>query len=141
VLLTALVCPDSVAVLRRLKASNAEIARAAGLERGPEEPRGLDQLAVRRWLAEVGPAAADLSALWVLRHGGPAPWSAAMAEINRRGDPLTRADLAIHGADLQELGIQGPRIGETLATLLDRVLDDPALNTRESLLAIARESR
>jgi len=141
VLLTALVCPDSVAVLRRLKASNAEIARAAGLERGPEEPRALDQLAVRRWLAEVGPAAADLSALWVLRHGGPAPWSAAMAEISRRGDPLTRADLAIHGADLQELGIQGPRIGETLATLLDRVLDDPALNTRESLLAIARESR
>jgi tRNA nucleotidyltransferase (CCA-adding enzyme) len=141
VLLTALVCPDSAAVLRRLKASNAEIARAAGLERGPEEPRALDQLVVRRWLAEVGPAAADLSALWVLRHGGPVPWSAAMAEINRRGDPLTRADLAIHGADLQELGIQGPRIGETLATLLDRVLDDPALNTRESLLAIAREGR
>jgi tRNA nucleotidyltransferase (CCA-adding enzyme) len=64
-----------------------------------------------------------------------------MAEIRRRRDPLTRADLAIHGDDLKELGIQGPRIGETLATLLDRVLDDPTLNTRESLLAIARKSR
>src|SRR5688572_28382979 len=42
VLLTALVCPSPVAVLRRLKASNAEIARAAGLERGPEEPHALD---------------------------------------------------------------------------------------------------
>ena len=141
VLLTALVCPGPVAVLRRLKASNAEIDRAAGLERGPEEPRALDQLSVRRWLADVGAAAGDLSALWVLRHGGEAPWSAAMAEIRRRRDPLTRADLAIHGDDLKELGIQGPRIGETLATLLDRVLDDPTLNTRESLLAIARKSR
>jgi tRNA nucleotidyltransferase (CCA-adding enzyme) len=141
VLLTALACPSPAAVLRRLKASNAEIGRAAGLERGPEEPGALDQLVVRRWLADVGPAAADLSALWALRHGGDAPWSAAMAEICRRGDPLTRAELAIHGADLQELGIQGPRIGEMLATLLDQVLDDPTLNTRESLLAIARESR
>jgi hypothetical protein len=141
VLLTALVCPSPVAVLRRLKASNAELGRAAGLERGPEEPRGLDQVLVRRWLADVGPAAGDLSALWALRHGGEAPWSAPMAEIRERRDPLTRADLAIGGADLQELGIHGPRIGETLATLLDRVLDDPTLNTRESLLAIAREGR
>jgi tRNA nucleotidyltransferase (CCA-adding enzyme) len=141
VLLTALVCPSPAAVLRRLKASNAEIGRAAGLERGPEEPGALDQLAVRRWLADVGPAAADLSTLWALRHGGQAPWSAAMAEIRRRGDPLTRSDLAIRGADLQKLGIHGPGIGETLTALLDRVLDDPTLNTRESLLAIARESR
>lgn len=141
VLLSALVCPSPVAILRRLKASNAEIGRAAGLERGPEEPRALDQLSVRRWLADVGPAATDLTALWALRHGGQTPWSAAMAEIRRRGDPLTRADLAIGGADLQELGINGPRIGETLAALLERVLDDPTLNTRESLLAIARETR
>ena len=141
VLLTALVCPQPAEVLRRLKASNAEIGRAAGLEKGPEEPRALDQLSVRRWMAEVGPAATSLSALWTLRQGGPAPWSDAMAEIRRRGDPLTRSALAVHGADLQQLGIQGPRIGETLATLLDRVLDDPALNTRECLLAIARESQ
>jgi tRNA nucleotidyltransferase (CCA-adding enzyme) len=141
VLLTALVGPNPATVLRRLKASNAEIGRAAGLEKGPGEPPALDQLSVRRWLADVGPAAGDLSALWALRHGGPAPWSAAMTEVRRRGDPLTRADLAITGADLQELGIQGARIGETLAALRDRVLDDPTLNTRESLLAIAREIR
>jgi tRNA nucleotidyltransferase (CCA-adding enzyme) len=139
VLLTALVCPKPAVVLRRLKASNAEIARAAGLEQGPEEPAALDPVGVRRWLATVGPAAAGLSTLWALRHGGPAPWSDAMAEIHRRGDALTRSDLAIHGGDLQELGIQGPRVGETLAVLLDRVLDDPTLNTRQSLLTIARE--
>ena len=141
VLLTALVCPSPVAVLRRLKASNAEIGRAAGLERGPEEPKALDELSVRRWLAVVGSAADDLSALWALRHGGEAPWSAVMTEIRRRGDPLTRTDLAITGTDLQALGIQGPRIGQTLAALLERVLDEPTLNTREFLLAIARDTR
>ena len=138
VLLTALVCPSPAVVLRRLKASNAEIARASGLEQGPEEPGSLAPVAVRRWLATVGPGA-GLSTLWALRHGGPAPWRDVMAEIRRRGDPLTRSDLAIHGSDLQEMGIQGPRIGETLAALLDRVLDDPTLNTRESLIATARE--
>jgi hypothetical protein len=122
--------------------SPQEIARAAGIEKGPEEPQALDPRSVRRWLAAVGPAADDLSALWVLRHGGEAPpWAAAMAEIRRRGDPLTRTDLAISGTDLQQLGIQGPRIGQTLAALLERVLEEPTLNTREFLLAIARETR
>ena len=139
VLLTALLCRDPVAVLRRLKASNAEVSRAAGLVKGPEEPGSLDELRVRRWMAQVGSAADDLSTLWALRHGGAAPWSAIMAEIRRRGDPLTRSDLAITGTDLQQLGTSGPRIGETLATLLDRVLDDPLLNTRETLLSLARK--
>jgi tRNA nucleotidyltransferase (CCA-adding enzyme) len=58
--------------------------------------------------------------------------------IRQRGDPLTRGDLAITGADLQAIGITGPRLGETLAALLDRVLDDPTANTRESLLTLAR---
>jgi tRNA nucleotidyltransferase (CCA-adding enzyme) len=139
VLLTALLCRDPVAVLRRLKASNAEVSRAAALVKGPEEPGSLDELRVRRWMAQVGSAADDLSTLWALRHGGAAPWSAIMAEIRRRGDPLTRSDLAITGTDLQQLGTSGPRIGETLATLLDRVLDDPLLNTRETLLSLARK--
>ena len=95
VLLTALLCPSPAAVLRRLKASNAEIDRAAGLEQGPEEPAALDAAVGSPLAGDVGPAAADLSALWALRHGGRAPWSDTMAEIRRRGDPLTRSDLAI----------------------------------------------
>ena len=138
VVLTTLLCRDPVAVLRRLKASNAEIARAAAMLKGPEEPGGLDERSVRRWLAVVGPAADDLTHLWRLRHGGDPPWSSGAGEIRRRGDPLTRADLAISGGDLQALGITGPRLGETLAALLERVLDDPEINTRESLLLLAR---
>ncbi len=139
ILLTALLSREPVKTLRRLKASNAELGRAAGMVKGPEEPHKLDQLSVRRWLAETGPAADDLASLWALRHGGEAPWVAAAAEIRRRGDPLTRSDLAITGADLQALGTSGPRIGETLALLLDRVLDDPTLNTRDTLLSLARK--
>jgi hypothetical protein len=136
--LTTLLCRDPVAVLRRLKASNAEIARSAAMLKGPEEPTALDEPAVRRWLSGVGGAADDLAHLWRLRHGGDPPWTTVAAEIRRRGDPLTRGDLAITGADLQALGIKGPRLGETLAALLDQVLDDPAVNTPESLLTLAR---
>jgi tRNA nucleotidyltransferase (CCA-adding enzyme) len=138
VLLTALLCPAPAGVLRRLKASNAEIDRAAAIEKGPDGPRTTDQRAVRHWLAEVGPAANDLAALWTLRRGEEPPWAAAVQEVRQRRDPLTRSDLAITGADLQTLGASGPRVGLMLGELLDRVLDEPALNTRDSLLALAR---
>jgi tRNA nucleotidyltransferase (CCA-adding enzyme) len=140
VLLTALLCRDPVAVLRRLKSSNAEVARAGALENGPEEPKALDELSIRRWLATVGAAADDLSELWRLRHGGEPPWMPTASEIRRRGDPLTRSDLAISGTDLQSLGITGPRVGEILSNLLEKVVEDPALNSRDGLLALARAS-
>jgi tRNA nucleotidyltransferase (CCA-adding enzyme) len=139
VLLTALLCSHPAAVLRRLKASNADIERASAIELGPEAPAASDVLSVRRWLAAVGPAADDLTALGRLRRGEEPSWTAAMKEIRRRDDPLTRLDLAITGTDLQMLGKTGPEIGRTLAALLDRVVEDPSLNTRDSLLALARK--
>ena len=139
ILLTALLSRRPVATLRRLKASNAEITRAAGMEKGPEEPLRLDEVSVRRWLAATGPAADDLMSLWALRHGGEAPWAGMAREIRGRKDPLTRSDLAITGSDLQALGVSGAKIGELLALLLDKVLDDPGLNTRDSLLSLARK--
>jgi tRNA nucleotidyltransferase (CCA-adding enzyme) len=139
VLLTALLTATPAAVLRRLKASNAEVDRALGIEQGPEAPAALDPRSVRRWLATVGAAADDLTALWSLRRGAAPAWAEVVGEIRRRRDPLTRFDLAITGADLQTLGASGPQIGQTLATLLDRVLEDPALNTRDTLLKLARK--
>jgi tRNA nucleotidyltransferase (CCA-adding enzyme) len=139
VVLTAWLCSSPAAVLRRLKASNADIERASAIEVGPEAPAASDVLSVRRWLAAVGPAADDLTSLWKLRHGQEPAWTAAMKEIRLRGDPLTRSDLAITGTDLQALGAKGPAIGRTLAALLSRVVEDPSLNTRDALLALARE--
>jgi tRNA nucleotidyltransferase (CCA-adding enzyme) len=58
----------------------------------------------------------------------------------QRDRPYRLADLAVNGRDLLELGYrEGPALGTALARLLDDVLDDPALNSREALLARARE--
>jgi tRNA nucleotidyltransferase (CCA-adding enzyme) len=64
-----------------------------------------------------------------------------MRRIRDRGDPLTRSDLAITGSDLQALEVKGPEIGRILAALLERVLEEPDLNTRERLVSLARELR
>jgi poly(A) polymerase/tRNA nucleotidyltransferase (CCA-adding enzyme) len=59
-------------------------------------------------------------------------------ELERRV-PLSIKDLAIDGHDLQRLGIPpGPRLGQILQTLLERVLDDPRCNTPEQLLAVVQ---
>lgn len=139
VLLTALYTSDPLALLRRLKASNHDINRARAVVAGPPAPAGDGAAAVRRWLAAVGPAADDLVAMERLRRGTEPSWAATVMGVRQRGEPVSRGQLAIGGAELQELGISGPRIGKVLAVLLARVLDDPELNTRERLLALARE--
>jgi tRNA nucleotidyltransferase (CCA-adding enzyme) len=139
--LTSVLATDPGGLLRRLRASNAEVARAQAIAAGPAEPGGEDVVAVRRWLAGVGSAADDLIATYRLRSGGDPPWLATVAAVRERGDPLSRGDLAVTGRDLEALGLSGKRIGETLAALLDQVLEDPAANDRERLLALARERR
>ena len=48
--------------------------------------------------------------------------------------------LAISGRDIMKAGVpQGPLVGRVLARLLDRVIDDPALNVPESLLGLLPE--
>jgi tRNA nucleotidyltransferase/poly(A) polymerase len=56
-----------------------------------------------------------------------------------RVQPHRLTELAVDGADLIDLGFtEGPVLGRTLESLLDAVVDDPALNTREQLLERAR---
>jgi tRNA nucleotidyltransferase (CCA-adding enzyme) len=55
-----------------------------------------------------------------------------------RSSPHRLRDLAIDGNDLIELGFRpGPQLGRILNELLDAVVDEPALNTRDELLARA----
>jgi hypothetical protein len=105
---------------------------------------------VRRFIRRVGRAALD--ELFELRvaddigSGTPAG-GAGLDELRRRVAeqlaapvPLEREDLAVDGDDLQaELGLSpGPRLGRILDELLERVLADPALNDRPSLLLMAQ---
>lgn len=140
VLLTALLTSDPAAVLTRLKASRAEIARADAIRKAPAQPAGQEPADVRRWLAQVGETSRDLSELWRLRHGSWPTWRSAVDVVRSRGEPTSLKDLAVTGEDLIAAGMTpGPRLGQVLGQLLDRVLEDPDLNNRETLLPLARE--
>ena len=58
-----------------------------------------------------------------------------------RASALKVRDLAIGGKDVMEaLAIcPSPRVGQVLAGLLDRVLEEPSLNTRQGLLNLLPE--
>jgi len=57
-----------------------------------------------------------------------------------RSSPHRLDDLAVDGNDLIGLGFTpGPQLGHILHELLDLVVDEPDLNTREQLLARAKE--
>lgn len=61
-------------------------------------------------------------------------------EVLARKDAVTVKDLAISGNDLIAEGMPpGRQIGETLSALLERVLDDPSLNTKDILLKLYKE--
>ncbi|HYG66867.1 MAG TPA: tRNA cytidylyltransferase [Anaeromyxobacteraceae bacterium] len=114
-----------------------------GAAPAPEEPAH-----VRRWLARVGPARAD--AVLALRDAEvlAAPPSrrerlraaagalrARVATVTAQRPPLATGDLAMDGAAVMRfLDLPpGPAVGEALRHLLDRVLEDPALNDRGAL--------
>ena len=58
--------------------------------------------------------------------------------IRARGDCLYIRQLALDGRDLSKIGISGKEIGNTLDKLLDAVLDDPKLNTKDTLIAMIK---
>jgi poly(A) polymerase/tRNA nucleotidyltransferase (CCA-adding enzyme) len=139
-------------VMLRLRAPRAEMGRVGRLvlhHMFTYTPDWSDA-AVRRFVRRVG---ADLLPdLFALRaaddvaSGVDEPEHGGWGELRRRAaaaiaaDPLEARHLAISGDDLvKELGIDpGPAVGRLLAGLLEAVLEDPTLNEREQLLALAR---
>jgi tRNA nucleotidyltransferase (CCA-adding enzyme) len=108
---------------------------------------------VRTWVAAIGRTrvsaflriAEARFAAEFLDCGRVAP-TAAVRSLYRRmsraafRDPVEIGDLAIGGGDLMKAGIKaGPQLGAMLRMLLEWVLDDPARNTHDRLLARARE--
>ncbi len=106
--------------------------------------------AIRRFIVKVGPSALD--DLFLLREAdnvgsGLPPDAGRLTEFRSRvrreldsGAALDLRSLAVDGSDLMtEFGWQpGPIVGTTLQRLLDRVIGDPTLNTRDRLLSVAR---
>ena len=110
---------------------------------------------VRRWVAAAGRtrmrallriAAARWSAARAA--GGVVPDAAALKRLSRRAiaiafrDPVAISDLAVDGDDLRRAGFApGPLLGKILSALLDGVLEDPARNVPDLLIAKALEIR
>ncbi|MEP6618944.1 MAG: CCA tRNA nucleotidyltransferase [bacterium] len=104
--------------------------------------------ALRRWLAVSGRVYAGAflrvaAARWAAARtsGGIAPTASAVRALHRkfqqhRFDAIEVADLAIGGDDLRHAGIPaGPIYAKILHALLEIVLESPARNTPEALLA------
>jgi tRNA nucleotidyltransferase (CCA-adding enzyme) len=112
-------------------------------ETAPREPRHL-----RRYLAEHGDdLAADITAMRFADLRAKNRDTSVLEEIaagleRERANPHRLADLAVSGDDLIEVGFPaGPALGRALHALLDAVLDEPERNTRDELLARAKELR
>ena len=145
---------DRAAVLmERLRFSNAEnrfVTRL--LDAPPMPPAEAGEADRRRWLSTVGPELVEpLGRLNTARararravqacpaDDSVAAWRGVQA-TRRRRPPLTLDDLAISGDDLITLGhTPGRKFGGALQSMLDSVLDDPALNTVEHLSTMAAE--
>jgi tRNA nucleotidyltransferase (CCA-adding enzyme) len=138
--------------LSRLRYPNDLRARVLRIIRGHMiDPGKGDPLRARRLLARYG----RRLALELLDHKeadlrgkGEEPPAADLERLARfrrtvedqMSSPHRLRDLAVNGNDLIALGYEpGPRIGRALQALLDDVIRDPSHNTRDHLLARARE--
>ena len=90
----------------------------------------------RMLLAFAGAVAVAMAGFFLLARRDQIP----VKRVVAGGAAFGIKDLAIDGKDLKELGLRpGPLFGEILRTLLDEVVEDPAKNARDTLLARARE--
>jgi tRNA nucleotidyltransferase (CCA-adding enzyme) len=131
-----------VAIVERWESVSTELA--AALTAG-----AVSDATVRRWVARLGRTYSGAflrvaAARWCAnrRAGIAAPSDAAVRSLHRRiraslyRDPIELADLRVGGDDLRRAGIPaGPIYAKILHALLEQVLEDPARNTPDALLA------
>ncbi|MGN0415696.1 MAG: CCA tRNA nucleotidyltransferase [Agathobacter sp.] len=142
-------------ILRRLKFDNDTTDRVCLLIRWHDDRPKLSQRNVRRVISRVGTdSMEDLFAVKRADTLGQSlyqrrekldyvdKFERLYHEVLEKNQCVTKKDLAVNGRDLIALGMEpGPRLGEVLDALFERVLDTPELNTREQLLAMAQQDR
>lgn len=123
-------------LLRALKFSNAEADHAAALGQALREiNQTSDVVGARRVMASIGRDRS--SGLAAILDGELRARVLASLIAN---EPLVLKDLAITGNDLMQAGFTaGRQLGDLLGKLLERVHLEPTLNTRDRLLALAKE--
>jgi len=140
-------------ILRRLKLDNDTVARVTQLIRWHDDNPPLTERNVRRAVYRVG--SAQYPAIFAVKRADILAQSDYQREeklsyvdayetlytqILEKNQCLSIRDLAVNGADLLAAGVpQGRQIGEYLDQLLQLVLEQPELNTREYLLEVVRK--
>lgn len=130
-------CPTAKDVVLRLKYPvklATEVGHVVAHQQLP--PRDVSAAALRRWLAAVKPEfCAPIFALAKARNLDVAALEAQVSELLATNPPLTTKALALNGSQIMSaLGVgPSPLIGQATHYLLECVLDEPALNTREGL--------
>ena len=137
-------------ILRRLKFDNDTTDRVCRLVHWHDDNPELSGKAVRRAVHRIGveqyPALFAVKRADILAQSGYRraeklayvdAYEQMYQECVEKKECLTIRELAVSGQDLIAAGMQpGKQIGEMLNELLDRVLEDPGLNTKEQLLKI-----
>jgi tRNA nucleotidyltransferase (CCA-adding enzyme) len=141
-------------LLRRLKFSNDDIKFISNLIANHmfDYSSEWSDAAVRRFIRRIG-GIENVKPLFALRNADAAAMEQEIGlgyliDLEKRiqkiideENALHICDLAIDGKDVMDaLQIApGPRVGQILNDLLEKVLDQPALNQREKLLALIKE--
>ncbi len=127
-------------ILKALKLDNETIGNVQKMLEGAQTPLALEKPEIRRMMSRLTPYQME-GALNLKAMDGDKTvpeirklWN----EILEAGDCVSLKELAVGGKDLMAAGIErGPVLGETLNRLLEAVLKQPELNTRETLLKMA----
>lgn len=140
----------AAALLKRLRSSNARIARVAGAVEWVIQPPPAEapDHVLRRWLAGAGrDRLPDVVRVWIaesrvtrgLDQERLRNLIGRLRRISGSDIPLSVGELDFSGRDLIRMGYRpGRYFGDLLEHLLDLVLEDPARNRREVLMEEAR---
>ena len=136
---------DAERILRELKSDVDTIRHVRMLVKVLKEHTPVRPAEIRRLLNEIGPDLfEDMIALKRFGFGRFAreDYDRSLTEfygILERGDAYTVKALKISGADLIANGVQpGPHMGDILSGMLEAVIENPSLNTKEQLLGMLR---
>lgn len=135
--------------LRALKYPTDRISRIGSIIDGHMFPNFDTPKAARKFLNKYGEHADDLLTFRQADRGGKGVSQGHLTPVDTQkelvdrvrnaGEPTSTAQLALNGRDLIAAGFTpGPQMGEILRHLTERVIEDPALNDRDTLLNLAQ---
>lgn len=140
-------------ILKRLKMDRVTSERIVTLISLHDTPIEAEIKVVKRWLAQLTPDVFfDLLEVKRADNWGQAPeyhsrqkhydeLANIASKIIEEHECLSRANLAINGRDLMELGLQGKELGKMLQVLLEAVLDEKVANEKMALLHFVEKNR